>query len=65
MCQVVGGGDFVEAIRRQLAGGARTLRVVDDQVGSPTCAADLAATLLGRRLPDWRDALARCLAANR
>jgi dTDP-4-dehydrorhamnose reductase len=127
-----GGQNFVEAIRRQLAGGAKTLRVVDDQTGSPTYAADLAeavldllargatgtvhavnegratwcgfaraivaslganaeivpittadaaraaprpafsvldtdrlAAVLGRRLPDWRDALTRCLAANR
>jgi dTDP-4-dehydrorhamnose reductase len=124
-----GGANFVDAIRRQLTGGAGALRVVDDQTGSPTYAADLAgalldlialgvsgtvhavnggqatwcdlaraivgrlganvevvpittaeaarpaprpafsvldagklAALLGRRLPDWRDALARYLA---
>ena len=127
-----GGANFVEAIRVQLARGATTLRVVADQVGNPTYAADVAAALLdlimlgaagtvhavnegratwcdfaraivaglgmegdvvpittteasrpaprpafsvldtgrlaallGRRLPDWRDALSRYLAAVR
>ena len=41
-----GRGNFVEAIRRQLTGGATTLRVVDDQTGSPTYATDLAGALL-------------------
>jgi dTDP-4-dehydrorhamnose reductase len=37
-----GGRNFVEAIRTQVRGGAAALRVVDDQRGSPTYAADLA-----------------------
>jgi dTDP-4-dehydrorhamnose reductase len=41
-----GGRNFVEAIRDQLAGGARSLRVVVDQVGSPTLTDDLAEALL-------------------
>jgi dTDP-4-dehydrorhamnose reductase len=40
------GNNFVEAIRRQLAAGKRELRVVDDQTGCPTYAADLADALL-------------------
>ncbi len=41
-----GGGNFVEAIRRQIDGGATSLRVVGDQVGSPTYCDDLAAALV-------------------
>jgi dTDP-4-dehydrorhamnose reductase len=41
-----GGANFVEAIRRQIDGGASSLRVVADQVGSPTLCDDLAAALL-------------------
>lgn len=40
------GENFVEAIRRQLAAGKRELRVVDDQIGCPTYAVDLAVALL-------------------
>ena len=42
----LGGRSFVEAIRRQIEGGATQLRVVDDQRGSPTFAGDLAAAIL-------------------
>ena len=42
----VQGANFVEAIRKQVAAGKRELSVVDDQVGSPTCAPDLAAAIL-------------------
>ncbi len=41
-----GGGNFVEAIRRQIDGGAASLRVVADQIGSPTYCDDLAAALV-------------------
>jgi dTDP-4-dehydrorhamnose reductase len=41
-----GGSNFVEAIRRQVNGGAASLRVVADQVGSPTSSDDLAGALL-------------------
>ncbi|MDD5563100.1 MAG: dTDP-4-dehydrorhamnose reductase [Thermoanaerobaculaceae bacterium] len=41
------GANFVGAIRRQLDAGARELRVVGDQRGCPTYAADLAEGLLG------------------
>ncbi len=41
-----GGGNFVEAILRQLEGGARELRVVADQRGCPTYAPDLASAIL-------------------
>ena len=41
-----GGANFVEAIRRQIDGGASSLRVVADQVGSPTLCDDLADALL-------------------
>jgi len=41
-----GGGNFVEAIRRQINGGAESLRVVADQFGSPTSCDDLASALL-------------------
>jgi dTDP-4-dehydrorhamnose reductase len=41
-----GGSNFVEAIRRQIDGGASSLRVVADQVGSPTFCDDLAEALL-------------------
>jgi dTDP-4-dehydrorhamnose reductase len=40
------GASFVVAIRRQLDGGNRTLRVVADQTGCPTYAGDLASGLL-------------------
>ncbi|MGE5235882.1 MAG: dTDP-4-dehydrorhamnose reductase [Acidobacteriota bacterium] len=40
------GANFVAAIRRQLDAGARQLRVVSDQFGCPTYAADLAAALV-------------------
>ena len=38
--------NFVEAIRRQIDGGAASLRVVADQVGCPTLCDDLAEALL-------------------
>jgi dTDP-4-dehydrorhamnose reductase len=41
-----GGNNFVEAIRRQIDGGASELRVVADQVGCPTFCEDLARSLL-------------------
>lgn len=41
-----GGRNFVEAIRRQIDGGATSLRVVADQVGSPTFCDDLARAIL-------------------
>jgi len=41
-----GGASFVEAIRRQINGGASSLRVVADQVGSPTFCDDLAEALV-------------------
>jgi len=41
-----GGRNFVEAIRRQIDGGAESLRVVADQTGCPTYCDDLAAALL-------------------
>jgi dTDP-4-dehydrorhamnose reductase len=49
----VGRGDFV-AVMQRLAAGDGPVKVVDDQVGSPTYAADLAAALLelADRLPD-------------
>jgi dTDP-4-dehydrorhamnose reductase len=40
------GNNFVEAIRRQIASGGRELRVVDDQTGCPTYAADLAVAII-------------------
>ncbi|GBC80084.1 hypothetical protein EG19_02510 [Thermoanaerobaculum aquaticum] len=40
------GWNFVEAIRKQLLGGARQLRVVADQFGRPTYAEDLAEALV-------------------
>ena len=41
-----GGSNFVEAIRGQLMPGAAPLRVVTDQVGSPTFCDDLASAIL-------------------
>jgi dTDP-4-dehydrorhamnose reductase len=41
-----GGRNFVEAIRNQIAKGARSLRVVADQRGSPTFCDDLADAIL-------------------
>ncbi len=41
-----GGRNFVEAIRAQITSGARTLRVVHDQVGSPSYAEDVAYALV-------------------
>jgi dTDP-4-dehydrorhamnose reductase len=41
-----GGANFVEAIRRQIDGGASSLRVVADQVGCPTFCDDLVEALL-------------------
>lgn len=41
-----GGGNFVEAIRRQLDQGAEELRVVADQSGNPTYCTDLARAVL-------------------
>jgi len=41
-----GGRNFVEAIRRQIDNGASSLRVVADQIGSPTYCDDLAEALL-------------------
>lgn len=41
-----GGRNFVEAIRDQIEGGARSLKVVADQRGSPTFCGDLAETVL-------------------
>jgi dTDP-4-dehydrorhamnose reductase len=46
------GSNFVGAVRRQLDGGNRVLRVVADQAGCPTYAGDLASGLL--RLLDAR-----------
>ncbi len=40
------GHNFVEAIRKQVAGGAATLRVVADQRGCPTYAEDLAGAVV-------------------
>jgi len=40
------GSNFVGAVRRQLDGGNRVLRVVADQAGCPTYAEDLASALL-------------------
>jgi dTDP-4-dehydrorhamnose reductase len=42
-----GGRNFVEAIRAQIAAGRTELRVVNDQVGSPTFAVDLSDALVG------------------
>jgi dTDP-4-dehydrorhamnose reductase len=42
----LGGANFVETIRGQLTAGNRRLRVVADQVGSPTFCDDLAEALL-------------------
>ncbi len=42
-----GGHNFVEAIRGQIESGANSLRVVADQIGSPTFCDDLAEALLG------------------
>jgi dTDP-4-dehydrorhamnose reductase len=41
-----GGWNFVEAIRKQIQEGRRTLAVVDDQRGRPTATTDLAEALL-------------------
>ncbi len=41
-----GGRNFVEAIRGQIDGGAKSLKVVADQRGSPTFCDDLAETVL-------------------
>jgi len=41
-----GGHNFVEAIKKQVVNGARTLRVVHDQTGCPTFSSDLAAAIL-------------------
>ncbi len=41
-----GGSNFIEAIRRQIDGGREVLRVVDDQRGSPSFAADVAWAIL-------------------
>jgi len=41
-----GGWNFVEAIRRQIEGGRRTLTVVDDQRGRPTSTTDLSEAIL-------------------
>jgi dTDP-4-dehydrorhamnose reductase len=41
-----GGSNFVEAIRRQIDAGTDPLRVVADQVGSPTLCDDLAEAIL-------------------
>lgn len=41
-----GGRNFVEAIRKQIDGGAKNLRVVADQRGSPTFCNDLAEAVL-------------------
>jgi dTDP-4-dehydrorhamnose reductase len=48
----MGGPNFVDAILRKVEGGARDLPVVDDQVGRPTFAGDLAAGI--RRLVEKR-----------
>jgi dTDP-4-dehydrorhamnose reductase len=55
------GSNFVEAIRRQLENGHETLRVVSDQIGSPTFADDLADAVLAL---DSRDALGVVHAVN-
>lgn len=41
-----GGRNFVEAIRRQIEGGSKSLQVVSDQVGTPTFCDDLADAIL-------------------
>lgn len=41
-----GGTNFVEAIRNQIAAGAPFLRVVNDQVGSPSYATDVAEAMV-------------------
>lgn len=56
-----GGGDFV-AVMRRLAAGDGTVDVVDDQTGSPTYAADLAAALL--QVADGRVSASIVHAAN-
>ncbi len=42
----LGGRNFVEAIRRQINGGAKELKVVADQYGCPTFCDDLGAAIL-------------------
>ncbi|MEO8587431.1 MAG: dTDP-4-dehydrorhamnose reductase [Acidobacteriota bacterium] len=48
----MGGVNFVDTILKRVEGGARELSIVNDQVGRPTFAADLAAGI--RRLVDKR-----------
>jgi dTDP-4-dehydrorhamnose reductase len=48
----MGGPNFVDTILKRVEGGARDLSVVDDQVGRPTFAGDLAAAI--RRLVEKR-----------
>ncbi len=42
----LGGRNFVEAIRAQIEGGATSLKVVSDQIGTPTFCGDLAGAVL-------------------
>jgi dTDP-4-dehydrorhamnose reductase len=55
-----GGRNFVEAIRGQIDRGTTELRVVSDQVGSPTFCDDLAAAILALMNTDARGIVHAC-----